>query len=193
VLFAFLPMRDLRDPCPVPTRLDAPMLHGTECWLRPWRLDDAPALREACGDEGICRFTTVPLTYSHEAALRWIRRQQQHAANGHAIVLAIVPVDGTRPVGMVGLFGLDELDHAARVGYWLISKARRQGLATAAARLLADWAFASLGIHEIFIDHEPDNRASARVAEHLGATHLGSHPRELRGSEVKLERHALTH
>ena len=172
--------------------LETPTLYAGDCVLRPWRLEDAAALREACGDEGICRFTTVPRIYSPHAATQWIRRQLVHAAAGTAIVLVIVRVGDQRPVGMIGLFGLDHGERTARFGYWVIARARRQGLATNAAEALARWAFASLALETIFIDCDPTNAASARVAEHLGATLAGSRLLRADGLEVELERHALT-
>jgi len=174
------------------TVLDRPTLDAGNCVLRPWRNDDAAALREACGDEDVCRFTTVPRAFSFDAATQWIGRQRDHATNGTAIVLAIVPLDDHEPVGMVGLFGLDQRERTARLGYWLIGRARRRGLATSAARALGSWAFASLALEAIFIDCEPTNRASARVAEHLGATLGGPRIVWVNGSEVALERHVLT-
>jgi [ribosomal protein S5]-alanine N-acetyltransferase len=165
-----------------------PTLDAGDCWLRPWTVDDAPALRTACGDDEICRFTTVPRVYSRAAAVQWIERVRDRAARGDAIVLAIVPAREPTPVGMVGLFGLDEPGQTARFGYWLIAQARRRGLAT---RALRDWAFSSLALETIFIDREPSNPASARVADRLGATLAGSRRVVVTGSEIELARHAL--
>jgi RimJ/RimL family protein N-acetyltransferase len=103
--------------------LALPTLDAGDCALRAWTLADAPALREACGDEDICRFTTVPRVYSHSAATQWIVSQRGHASRGTAIVLAIISAREQTPVGMVGLFGLDQSGASARFGYWLIARA----------------------------------------------------------------------
>ena len=175
----------------MPDPLYLPNLERAGCSLRPWHPDDAPALREACGDEEICRFTTVPHVYSHDAATQWIQRQEARASDRTAIVLAILSPDFAHPVGMVGLFGLDSPERVARLGYWVIARARRRGLATSAARLLSQWAFASLGLAAIYIDREPTNLASAHVAEQLGATHTGFRTVSVKGLVYKLERHTL--
>jgi RimJ/RimL family protein N-acetyltransferase len=172
-------------------RLEVPTLETRDCTLRPWTLEDFSALREACGDEDVCRFTTVPRTYSEDAAMRWIGRQHAHASAGTAIVLAIVPVGGQEPAGMIGLFGLDQPEPVARFGYWLVARARGQGLATSAARALGDWTFACLGIKALIIDCEPTNRASARVAEHLGAALTGSRWVRTGDTEAQLHRYRL--
>ncbi len=171
--------------------LEPPTLDTRECRLRRWTLDDAPALRDACGDKDICRFTTVPRLYSESAALQWIGRQHAHGRAGTAIVLAIIPPDGYEPVGMVGLFGLNEPERVARFGYWLLARARGHGLATCAARALGRWAFTDLGVEAIVIDCEPTIDASARVAAHLGATLTGSRRVRVSGAEVELDRYTL--
>jgi [ribosomal protein S5]-alanine N-acetyltransferase len=180
----------VRDPSGMP-RLEVPTLKTPECTLRPWTLEDFSALREAGGDEDICRFTTVPRVYSKDAAIQWIGRQHAHASDGTAIVLALVAPGSQAPVGMIGLFGLDQAEPVARFGYWLIARARGQGLVKDAARALGDWAFACLGIDALIIDCEPINRPSARVAAHLGAALIGSQWVCTGGTEVELHRYRL--
>jgi RimJ/RimL family protein N-acetyltransferase len=180
----------VRDPSKVP-ELALPTIDAHDCWLRPWVPEDAAALREACGDEDICRFTTVPRVYSHDAAAQWIERQRDRAADGRAIVLAITAAKEQFPVGMIGLFGLDAPEPTARFGFWLVARARGRGLATSAARALGEWAFSALVLETIFIDREPRNLASGRVAERLGATLAGSRRVLINGSEVELARHSL--
>jgi RimJ/RimL family protein N-acetyltransferase len=92
---------------------------------------------------------------------------------------------------MVGLFGLDRGDGSARLGYWVVAGHRGHGLATAAARRLADWGFAELGLTAIHIDREVDNLASARLADKLGAVRRGSRPVQYEGATVELVRHTL--
>jgi [ribosomal protein S5]-alanine N-acetyltransferase len=168
-----------------------PELIGGPCLLRGWRLSDAPALRPACGDPEICRFTTVPHRFVVEDAQDWITRQQAHACNGTGVVLAIVPIPENAPAGMVGLFGLDQHGSTARFGYWLIATQRGRGLASAATGLLAEWAFGDLQLSAIHIDLEPGNHASARVAEKLGAVRGNSRWVGHRGARVQLIRHTL--
>jgi RimJ/RimL family protein N-acetyltransferase len=171
--------------------LEPPFLAAGQVVLRGWRTEDAEALRPACGDPDVCRFTTVPHTYTIEAAQAWIARQHGHAHNGTAVVWAVVPNAGEQPVGMVGLFGLGEPEPEARFGYWLVSTWRRRGLASAATALVAEWGFAELDLRAIHIDREPANRASAAVAERLGAEITGPQIRSHRGDEVELIRHTL--
>ena len=158
---------------------------------RPWALTDAASLEPACGDPDICRFTTVPRHYTPEAAAAWISRQHSRIADGAGIVLAIEPESVQHPVGMVGLFGLDEPGPVVRFGYWIMRDHRRSGLASEAVRLVVDWAVAHLDIEVLHIDVEPGNEASRRVAQAVGAKCDRQLTRKLTGQDVVLERFTL--
>ncbi len=106
-----------------------PNLAGKLVCLRAWRPGEGPALEPVCVDEGIGRFTSVPRAYSALDAEAWIARQERRRIAGEAIVLAINERGTARPVGMVGLFGLDSPDQCGRLGYWLIRGWRGRGLA----------------------------------------------------------------
>ena len=172
-------------------RLRAPTLTGEQVSLRAWRLDDAPALERACGDEAICRFTTVPRVYTPAAARDWIELQHDRLVQGTAVVLATQHAGDPRPVGMVGLFGLDRPDRSARLGYWVIDTARRLGLASEAARLLAGWGFRELRLDAVHIDMEPSNDGSRRIAQSLGAGFVETFDRQLAVERVPLNRYTV--
>lgn len=174
--------------------LTAPRLSNARVRLRPWVVGDAAVLEVACGDPDICRFTTVPQHFTTGAAEAWIRRQHDRLSDGSAIVLAIEPISAARPVGMVGLFGLDEDDGAARFGYWVVNGHRGFGLASEAVRMLAGWAFDELDIDALHIDVEPANEGSRRVAHAVGAMPTGQLTRRLDGEDgedVLVERFTL--
>jgi RimJ/RimL family protein N-acetyltransferase len=56
---------------------------------------------------------------------------------------------------------------------------------------LTDWAFDHLGLDRVIIDREPTNRASARVAEKLGARETGVRMVEYQGFDVELIRYVV--
>jgi ribosomal-protein-alanine N-acetyltransferase len=148
-------------------------------------------LEPAFDDADISRFTTVPLAYSLDGAEAWIARQQQRIDDGTAVVLAIELPDRPGPVGMIGVFGLDEPQPEARIGYWVIRAFRGRGLARDAARRLTTWAFDELGLEALHLDIEPQNAASRRVAQHLGARPNGMLCVTDAGRDVTLNRYTI--
>ena len=81
--------------------------------------------------------------------------------------LSICDSDGN----CVGLVWINVRDGDARtgwVGYWLLPRARRLGLATRAVRLIARWATGDLGITRLRLTTEPANERSRLVARRSG-------------------------
>ena len=76
-------------------------------------------------------------------------------------------------LGGCGINGLDGLHRFANLGYWIRTAAVGRGVATAAARLTADFGFEQLALERLELVIEPANTASIRVAEKLGAQREG--------------------
>ena len=139
--------------------------------LRQWRLEDAPVLAAVCGEPTVCTFTSVPWSYSLAAAEAWVQRQWRRREEAGTLALAILRPGEEGPLGNVNITATG--DREAGFGYWLVPAARGQGLATAAVRLLGQWAFGALDLRRIEFEIRPDNAPSQRVAERLGATREG--------------------
>jgi RimJ/RimL family protein N-acetyltransferase len=114
-------------------------------------------------------------------ALAWIEMQVRRQGDGSGLSLAIAEAGSGEALGCVSLnarprpgtapSGTREgLLFAAQpgtvgIGYWMLARARRRGLATAAVRLLTRWAIATAGLRRIEALVEPGNRPSLRVLE----------------------------
>lgn len=61
----------------------------------------------------------------------------------------------------------------AEVAYWLKRGARGRGVASRVLRRLAAWAFQELGIARLWLEADPGNTASQRVAEKAGFVREG--------------------
>ncbi len=83
------------------------------------------------------------------------------------------PQPGTAPIGHPD--GLVFAPQAGTVGlgYWVLERARRRGLASRAVALLTRWALAEAGMARIEALVEPENLASLRVVEKAGFVREG--------------------
>ncbi|WP_149180400.1 GNAT family N-acetyltransferase [Streptomyces sp. TRM49041] len=98
-------------------------------------------------------------------------------ASGEEFTYAIV-LDGAI-VGACGLYRHDGTpDDAREIGYWLHPAATGRGVATRAARALAEQAFRLPGVDHVEIVHDLANRASAAVPARLGFTEHRRRPAE---------------
>jgi RimJ/RimL family protein N-acetyltransferase len=141
--------------------------------LRPWMIEDAADLQEACNDTEIARWLPlIPHPYTEEAARWWIEEGAPQAwrEGGAAFCIAL---SGTRKVlGGIGISTVQPGRNQGEVGYWIAPWARGQGVATRAARTLSRWAFDS-GLHRLELLAAKGNSASQRVALAAGYTREG--------------------
>ena len=141
--------------------------------LRPFALADAPAVAEACRDPEIPRWTFMPEGLTVPQARDWIERADDAMQRARAARFAIVDAHSAEFLGQVGIGRLDWEQLVGEIFYWVAAAARRRGIATRAARLVAAWAFEELGLARIEITVDPANDASQRVAEAAGFTREG--------------------
>jgi len=91
---------------------------------------------------------------------------------GRLLALAAVDAHTGEVVGGATLHHLDAERRIVEIGYFVLPHARRRGIATTIARLLAEHAF-SLGIERVAAYVNVDNAASEGVVERAGFTREG--------------------
>jgi len=72
-------------------------------------------------------------------------------------------------LGGIAINHIAKLNRLANVGYWVRTSRTKQGIASAAVRLVSQYAFNSLGLTRLEIACIPANASSRRVAEKAGA------------------------
>ena len=111
--------------------------------------------------------------YSIVESREWVGKQDGAWEKGTDYNFTIVdPRDG-RYLGGCGLNGLNHGNKLANLGYWVRTSRTKQGVASAATRLLAGFGFKELGLRRIEIVVAVENKASQRVADKAGATREG--------------------
>ncbi len=169
------PVNAVRPPLGLPS---PPLIHpGLGFSLRPWGTTptDDQALVAAWADPDIARYCAVPRSQDLSAANRWIAHEERRRRSGTAIDLVISELGAPEHIGgEVGLVVVDPERRWAEIGYWIASKARGQGVASAAVGLVAEWTLRSLPIARIVARTHPDNPASATVAKRAGFAAAGS-------------------
>jgi len=143
--------------------------------IRPYCSADADALLEAVRESTGDVFPWLPWCrpeYGISEARDWIARQVESWANGTEFAFAIVSAD-RRFLGGCGLNHLDLTHRSANLGYWVRTSAAGQGVASAAVRAAAEWAFSNTEIERIEIVVALKNERSQNVAERAGALREG--------------------
>jgi RimJ/RimL family protein N-acetyltransferase len=152
---------------PVATLPD-PRLEDGRVVVRPFWIEDVPAVQAACDDPDVARWIhLVPSPYTLEDAEAFVADSWRRLVAGERARLAIADADGEMLLGSVSL-DLFADRQAAEMGYWIARAARRNGFALAAARLVVRWAFEEIGIERLEILTYPGNAASQALAQKLG-------------------------
>ena len=110
--------------------------------------------------------------YSMAEAVDWVSTRAPLAAKGQEYAFAIVGPDG-RYLGGCGLNQINRLHRFGNLGYWVRSSATGRGVATAAVRQVAEFAFQETDLLRLEIVCAVGNERSQRVAARAGASREG--------------------
>ncbi|GHH27565.1 GNAT family N-acetyltransferase [Lentzea cavernae] len=146
--------------------LDQPSLSvGDGLVLRPWRDTDAEVVMAAFDCPDVQRWHVRRMD-TREEALDWIGSWAARWQDETDASWAISRDD--QPIGQAGLRHVSLFEGSAALSYWVLPEARGAGIAARAAQVLTEWAFETLGLHRVSLEHSTANTASCRVAARLG-------------------------
>jgi RimJ/RimL family protein N-acetyltransferase len=136
--------------------------------LRPWTIDDAPALMAGCREPDIARWFGLPSPYTFGHAVAWIGDADAAWGDGHDAHLAVDEATTGRVVGAIGLRGVDPREAQGHFTYWVGAAHRRRGFARRALALMAAWARDDLGLERLEAAAAVGNAGGRSVAEATG-------------------------
>ena len=136
--------------------------------LRPFRIEDAPAVQELAGAREVYATTeNVPHPYEDGMAEEWIASLAGKFESREQVALAITLADGGALVGSISL-RVTVPHRRAALGYWIGVPFWGRGYATEAAAAMIRYGFDELELHRISAQHMSGNPASGRVMEKAG-------------------------
>jgi RimJ/RimL family protein N-acetyltransferase len=129
-------------------RESVPVLTGSRVTLRELEIEDAPSLFSMLTTEEVSRFISPPPS-TVEGFERFILWAQRERAAGRFVCFAVVP-QGTNAA--IGIFQLRQIEAGFASGEWgfaIGSPYWGSGVFTEGARLVADYAFETIGVHRL--------------------------------------------
>lgn len=129
-------------------------------------------LDELAKDADVLRFTRIPTPVPPGFARTWLDAYETGRRDGSKEAFVIAGASGA----FLGLAVAPRIDRAARtaeLGYTVVPAARGRGIATAALRLLTEWAFRELAAIRLELMITAVNDASKKVAVRSGYTREG--------------------
>lgn len=151
---------------------DLPQLTDGRILLRPHRREDCEALHAAVTESVQEVASWLPWChpgYSRAEAEAFISLAGEAWAQRTHYPFAITAAKDGALLGGIEINHIVRINRLANVGYWVRTSWTRQGIASAALRLVAQYAFGALGLTRLEIVCLPTNLPSRRVAEKGGA------------------------
>jgi ribosomal-protein-serine acetyltransferase len=111
--------------------------------------------------------------YSIEDTRQWVSTRSSDWEQGVAYSFLIVDSLTKQVLGTCGIDYIHPVHRFANLGYWIRTSRTREGAATEATRLLAEFGFVALNLMRVEIVIDATNAASQKVAEKVGALREG--------------------
>ena len=140
------------------------------CKIRPWKIEDAPALQIMVSNKKILENLRdgIPYPYTLEDAKEFIQSMIEADPNTtYAFAITV----GEKVVGSIGAFRKENIHvRTAEMGYYIAEEYWGRGIGTSAVKLLCGYLFENTDLLRIFAEPFAYNQASCRVLEKAGFT-----------------------
>lgn len=146
-------------------------LRGSRILVRPYRLEDATALKAAVDESREHVRPWLPFADAHqtvEEARDWIAHGIAKDLRHEVASLSIWDLATGHYLGGIDLHVRDWAIRSFEIGYWVRASAQGHGYVSEAVRLVADFAFDIWGAQRVMIRCDARNDRSAAVARRLG-------------------------
>ena len=143
--------------------------------LRALEPDDVEILYRWENDTAVWGVSHTLLPFSRHVLRQFIAEQAKDIYATRQTRFVIETLADGRPVGVIDLYDFDP--HHARAGVGVLvyaSDDRRRGYAGEALRLLCDYSFGILGLHQLYAGIPASNTASRRLFERCGFMPCGT-------------------
>lgn len=144
--------------------------------LRRYRPDDVAPLYAAVDESRVSIGRWMPWCHAHYAyadSFTWVAGRERAWVEGDEYTMLIVDANNDAILGSSGVNQVNLDNGYANLGYWVREGVQRRGIAAAAVRLVARYAFDELRLGRVEIVTDVDNVASRRTAERAGARFEG--------------------
>jgi RimJ/RimL family protein N-acetyltransferase len=151
----------------------SPNIDTARLVLRPFRIEDAPAVQKLAGAVEVYRTTlNVPHPYEDGMAEKWIASHDAIFDEGRGVNLAIALKPTGLLIGSISL-GVTKPHRRAELGFWVGVPHWGRGYCTEAAIAIVEYGFNELGLGKVTSRHMAGNPASGRVMEKAGMVREG--------------------
>jgi RimJ/RimL family protein N-acetyltransferase len=150
-----------------------PVIRSERLYLRPAEREDLPHFVRWFADAEVARHLALRAPFSLAMEEKWLDGMIERQGKSDYHFVACLVDDG-RPIGTVGLHGLDLENGSAEFGISIGEKGEwNRGYGTEALHAICDFGFGSLRLERIELHVYEDNARAVRSYEKAGFRHEG--------------------
>jgi [ribosomal protein S5]-alanine N-acetyltransferase len=165
-----------------------PELNTERFYLRQIEPDDLSFIFEGLSDPVAVPHYGVYF-YSLEETKKQLEWYDNNWKDGTGINWKIVSKESGENVGVISVYNYKPEHHKAELGYWLLPKFWKQGIATEVLKPVIDYWQKEKQLHRLEAFIETENEASIRLLEKAGFTLEGT----MRDCEIKFDKYISLH
>ena len=140
-------------------------LKGEKIFVRALEPEDLDFILKVENTEEFWEISTTKVPYSRFLIKKYLQNSHRDIYEVKQLRLMICDVEGFS-LGLVDIFDLEPKDRRAAIGILITDKVNRsKGYGTAVLKLIADYCFSHLGLHQLYANVTADNQASIRLFE----------------------------
>ena len=133
-----------------------------------WHEDDLPDALELWGNPKVTKFVVAGGKMSREQVEQRLNKEIETYNKSHVQYWPIYLKEINRIIGCCGLRPYDPDKNVYEMGMYLKEEYFGQGFGEEACRAVLEYAFVVLKASAVFVGHNPNNAASARLIKKLG-------------------------
>ncbi|NER13286.1 GNAT family N-acetyltransferase [Leptobacterium flavescens] len=147
-------------------------LKGDTIFLRALEPGDLDFLYQLENDESIWEVSETLTPYSKFILKQYLRNSHKDIYEVKQLRLAISDYDKNL-LGLVDLFDFNPKNSRAGIGIVVLEKERKRGVGKEALKLISEYSFHHLNIHQLYANIAADNTASVRLFSNMGFKKIG--------------------
>jgi diamine N-acetyltransferase len=149
-------------------------LQGETIFLRALEPDDLSFIYAIENDESIWEMSNTYTPYSKFLIRQYLENAHQDIYEAKQLRLAICKNNTFEAIGLIDLFEFDPKNMRAGVGIIIQQESNRQhGFGKEALRLVINFAFKKLQLHQLFANIGAENKASLALFTTFGFERIG--------------------
>ncbi|MCF6130793.1 GNAT family N-acetyltransferase [Flavobacterium wongokense] len=149
-------------------------LQGQNIYLRALEPEDLEFIYAIENDENIWEVSNTITPYSKFLIRQYLENAHQDIYEAKQLRLAICKKESSEAVGLIDLFDFDAKNKRAGVGIIIQNETdRNSGFGKEALRLMIDFSFLQLQLHQLYANIGTDNKASLSLFTTFGFEKIG--------------------